>query len=213
MESVANTKKEHSVYFICSPNDRNQIAACKESGAEVLIVPFRPGAADFARKINYGFDVTTEPWLFQGADDIRFSPDWEKHAFDTAMRYRAGVIGTNDLGNPLVMRGKTSTHTLFRRAYIEEYGSGTVDDSGRVFSELYDHQYVDNEFIQTARMRKQFAFSQNSVVEHLHPHWGKSLMDMTYRKAVRHSTKDRTLFQKRLSLINTATAGERRVRR
>lgn len=213
MESVANTKEAHSVYFICSPRDRDQIAACKESGAEVLVVRFHPQAGDFAKKINYGFDVTTEPWIFQGADDIRFSPGWEKYAFDTAMRYRTSVIGTNDLGNPLVMRGKTSTHTLFRRGYIEEYGSGTVDDSGRVFCELYDHQYVDNEFIQTARMRKQWAFSPKSVVEHLHPHWGKSLMDMTYRKAIRHSTKDRMLYQRRLSLINMATAGERRVRR
>jgi Glycosyltransferase like family 2 len=213
LESIAVTKEEHTVYFLCSPNDRKQIAACEASDAEVIVVPFRPGPADFARKINYGFDVTEEPWLFQAADDIRFSPDWERQALAVATAKRVGVIGTNDLGNPLVIRGRTSTHTLFERKYIEEYGGGTVDGSGRVFCELYDHQYVDSEFIQTAQMRKQWAFSRGSVVEHFHPHWGKAQMDNTYKKAMRATVKDRGLYQKRLSLINQKTAKERRVRR
>lgn len=213
MESVANTKEEHTVYFICSPKDTDQIAECRNSGAEVLVASFKPLGGDFARKINYAFDATKEPWLFQGADDIRFSPGWDRQALATAKRFRAGVIGTNDLGNPLVLRGKTSTHTLFSREYIDEYGSGTIDDSGRVFCERYDHQYVDSEFIQTAKMRRQWAFSRNSVVEHLHPHWGKGEMDTTYEKATRRTKKDMELFKERLTLINKVTAGERRTRR
>jgi len=213
MESVAITKEAHTIYFICSPQDKRQIAECKASGAEVMVVSFNPVGGDFARKINYGYELTNEPWIFQAADDIRFSADWEKHALLTSARYKAGVIGTNDLGNPLVKKGKTSTHTLFKREYIEEYGNGTVDGTGRVFHEGYDHQYVDSEFIQTARMRKQWAFSRYSVVEHLHPHWGKSVMDQTYKKATRATKRDQDLFVRRLTLINQMTSAERRVRR
>lgn len=212
MESVAVTREEHVVYFICSPQDHEQIRECEQSGAEVLVSPFEPLGGDFARKINYAFSLTDEDWLFQGADDIRFSPDWEKHALATAARYRVSVIGTNDLGNPFVIRGRTSTHTLFGRSYIEEYGSGTVDNSGKVFSELYDHQYVDSEFIHTAQQRKQWAFAKDSVVEHLHPYWGKSKMDATYEKATRATSQDMQIYRDRLILIKNRTHRERRAR-
>lgn len=213
MESVSVTEEPHKVYFICSPKDTAQIEECERSGANVVTVSFKPLSGDFARKINHAFSVTDEEWLFQAADDIRFSPGWDRQALATAARYRAGVIGTNDLGNPLVLRGKTSTHTLFRRSYIDDYGSGTVDDTGKVFCELYDHQYVDSEFIQTAKMRRQWAFSKNSIVEHLHPHWGKAEMDKTYEKATRRTSRDMQMFKDRLTLINQKTHEEKRARR
>lgn len=214
MESAqCTTVIDYKVYFICSPNDKTQIRECKQSGAEVLVVSYPPGGGDFARKINHAFDATDEEWVFQGADDIRFSPEWDKQALAMAHRTNAGVIGTNDLGNPNVLRGRGSTHTLFRRSYIENYQDGTVDHTGRVFCELYDHQFVDVEFIHTATMRRQWAFAKRSIVEHLHPHWGKGEMDATYVKATRATKKDLKLYQSRLILIKNHTAEERRSRR
>lgn len=213
MESVAVTTAPHSVYFICSPNDRAQIKECKRSGADVLIVSHGPSRGDFAKKINYAFDQTDEPWIFQGADDIRFSPGWDTQALKMGYRVNASVVGTNDLHNPNVLRGRSSTHTLFRRSYIESYGSGTVDNTGRVFCELYDHQFVDVEFIHTATMRRQWVFAKRSVVEHLHPHWGLGEMDATYAKATRDTEKDLKLHRSRLILIKNHTAEERRARR
>lgn len=210
MESVAVTKEPHTVYFICSPNDKRQIRECEKSGAEVIIASFNPRGGDFARKINLAYEMTEEEWLFQAADDIRFSSGWDHEALKVAMRFRAGVVGTNDLGNPSVRKGSHSTHTLFSRKYITMFGSGTVDNSGKVFSELYDHQYCDTDFVQTAKHRKQWAFSKNSIVEHLHPHWGKAEMDTTYAKATRKTQEDMKLFLSRLVLIKDAT---RRVRR
>lgn len=209
-DSCAGTRAEHEVYFICSPGDSEQIAACKTTGAKVLTVPWRPGPADFAKKINWAFDHTDEEWLFQAADDVRFTPKWDVHALVVAQRKNAGVIGTNDLGNPSVKRGRHSTHTLFRREYIERWG-GTVDGSGRVFSEVYDHQWCDNEFIMTATYRRQFAFSRNSIVEHLHPHWGKNEMDPTYEKATRSSESDMLLYKERFKLIAERVREERKV--
>ena len=200
------TQAPHRVFFICSPSDHAEIEACEASTAITLVVPWEPEAADFARKINWAFPQTDAPFVFQGADDLRFHERWDEHALRVAEHRGAGVIGTNDLGNPLVKRGGHSTHTLIRRSYIDTYG-GTYDDSGLVFCEKYDHQYVDNEFVQTAIRRGQWAFSKRSIVEHLHPHWRKSPTDATYAKATRATLEDGKLYVRRMKL------GDREARR
>ena len=201
IESIReNTRSEHAIYFICSKNDLPQIAEVRGCGLEPLIAPWSAGRADFAKKINWAFDQTDSEWFFQGADDIRFCKGWDVFCLAIARQKRAGVIGTNDLHNPGVLRGEHSTHTLIRRSYIEQHG-GTFDDTGKVFHEGYDHQYVDNEFIALAKMRGQFAFAEKAIVEHFHPHWGNARRDTTYQKAMRRTMADRRLFRERLSLM------------
>lgn len=195
----ASTSEPFQVFLICSPGD-SQVRACQNSGYTTWIVPWEPGRADFARKINWAFARTSGEWIFQGADDIRFSAAWDVEALRVAERYGASVVGTNDLHNPSVKARIHSTHTLFRRSYIEEYG-GTFDGSGVVFSEAYDHQFVDNEFIELAKMRGQWAFAQRSLVEHLHPVWGLAEWDPTYEKAFRETSEDTALFASRMRLL------------
>lgn len=197
LDSLKVTKASYRVFFICSPIDAEQIASCQASGAITLICEWAPEAADFARKINWAFPQTDADFVFQAADDLRFHPNWDVHALRVAGHREAGVIGTNDLGNPLVKRGGHSTHSLIRRAYIETFG-GTYDDSGLVFCEKYDHQYVDNEFVQTAIRRGQWAFAKRSIVEHLHPNWRKSAFDATYEKALRATSADARLYAQRM---------------
>lgn len=204
------TSVPHRVIFICSPDDPTT-KLCRRTEAEVMTTPWQPGRADFAKKVNLGYDNSEEEWLFQAATDLKFHPNWDIHALDTARRRKAGVVGTNDLGNPAVKRGQHSTHTLFSRAYIQEYG-GTIDNSGSVLSEVYDHQWCDNEFVQTAKGRRQWAFAQYSIVEHNHPHWGKGEMDATYEKALRETIEDRNLFHSRMILINPNSPQARRMR-
>ena len=199
VDSATITESEHRVIFICSPKDREQIKACEATGADTLIVDWHPGVGDFAKKINYGFEHSDSEWVFQGADDIRFQPGWDHQALMLARKQRRRVIGTNDLHNPSVKRQLSSTHTLFARSYIEKYG-GTEDDTGTVFCELYDHQFVDTEFVEVARRRREWAFARHSVVEHLHPHWGFGEMDDTYRKALRATGADYRLFRDRMGL-------------
>ena len=197
LESLSTTHEAYRVFFICSPDDTAQIEACLDSGQETLTVHWHPGKADYAKKINWGFEQTDSEWVFQGADDIRFKDNWDTAALRTAALRGKRVIGTNDLHNPLVKRGGTSTHTLFRRSYIEEYG-GTHDNTGRVLHEGYDHQYVDNEFCETARRRDEWAFCKQSIVEHLHPHWGLVEEDETYRKADRARGQDFRRYHQRM---------------
>jgi hypothetical protein len=197
VDSAQNTAGEYRLIFICSLNDHEQIAACHVTGAEVWVTDWKAGRGDFARKINWAYERSDAEWFFQGADDIRFGERWDEHALQTARTTGRRVIGTNDLHNPNVRRQRSSTHTLIARSYIEVYG-GTKDDTGRVFCELYDHQYVDNEFIETAKVRNEWAFSKDSIVEHLHPHWGLAEMDHTYLKATRQTMADRRLYQTRM---------------
>ena len=162
------------------------------------MVPWAPGRADYAKKINLGFRQTQNEWIFSGADDIRFQAGWDTTALALGTQKR--VIGTNDLHNPLVRRGRSSTHTLFARSYIEEYG-GTLDDTGTVLCELYDHQYVDSEFCEVAKRRGEFIFSHNSIVEHIHPDWDHSVRrDATYVKGRRATGRDRQLYIQRMGL-------------
>lgn len=195
-----STVEPYRLLFICSPGDEEEIRVCKELG-EVLVVDWPPGRADFAKKINWVFDKIDSEWIFQGADDIRFSLRWDTEALQKARLKRVSVIGTNDLHNPAVKQRRHSTHTLFRRDYIEQHG-GTYDGTGRVFCELYDHQFVDTEFVETAMLRKQWAFAQRSIVEHLHPYWGLSPYDSTYTKALRESGPDMQIYKSRCRVWN-----------
>ena len=196
------TSERYEVYFICSPDD-DMYQVCLETGRPTWVVDWDPGRADFAKKINWGFDRTENEWVFQGADDIRFSPGWDTEALAVAKQRNALVVGTNDLHNPLVKAKAHATHILFARSYIEQYG-GTYDGSGAVFSETYDHQFVDNEFIELARARKVWAFAENSIVEHLHPVWGLGAWDPVYEKAFRETTQDQRLYAQRARAMKLA---------
>jgi hypothetical protein len=202
LESLAVTRVEHRVFFICSPGDSEQIAACEVSGHPTLIVNWTPNRGDYAKKINWGFEQTDAEWVFQGADDLRFYPDWDVAALRCARQREKQVIGTNDMHNPQVKRGIHATHFLIARSYIEEQG-GTFDDSGAIFCEKYDHQYVDLEFCETARRRGAWFYCRNSVVEHLHPHWGLAEQDETYKKAMRRTGQDRRIYMQRMGHART----------
>lgn len=189
---------EHRIIFLCSPGDRDEISACWETDAEVHVMDFENGPGDWAKKINRGFTLTTSDFCLLGADDLRFHEGWDTEVLRVAEMTGVGVIGTNDLGNALVMRGGHSTHPLVRRSYVENFG--TIDERGKCLHEGYAHQWVDNELIETARMRGQWAFAKNSHVEHLHPFWKKGMMDSTYEKALSTSKDDHAHYQQRLRL-------------
>jgi hypothetical protein len=46
------------------------------------------------------------------------------------------------------MAGRHSTHSLVTRDYVERFG--TIDEAGVVLHEGYPHEFVDDEFVQTA---------------------------------------------------------------
>lgn len=188
----------YRLLFVCSQDDDDEIAACSEAG-DVLVVEWPAGAGDYARKINAGYRATTEPFIFTGADDLVFHEGWAREALELASETGAGVVGTDDLWNPAVRRGDHSTHSLIRRAYVEQDGA-SWDGPGVVYHEGYDHQFVDTELVAVAMQRGRWAFCRAARVEHLHPFAHKGEMDATYRKGLAHGRDDRRLYESRRRL-------------
>jgi hypothetical protein len=106
------------------------------------------------------------------------------------------VVGTNDLGNPRVTSGEHATHLLIRRSYVDEHGA-SWDGPKTVCHEGYRHWYVDDEIVTAAKQRGTWAMALGSVVEHLHPMWGKGEPDEVYLAGQASAKADAELFQAR----------------
>lgn len=203
-ESLSD-KVRARLIFVCSPGDDDEIAACIDvcqKYDEILqptgiVTAWEPGPGDYARKINLGYRSTDEQWIFTGADDLRFYARWADNALATAT-LSTGVIGTNDLGNGLVIQGRHSTHSLVRRTYADHFG--VIDQPGAIYFEGYDHQYCDNELVETALHRNAFAAAPASIVEHLHPIWRKAPNDPVYDRGQSGRLADKALYESRRPL-------------
>jgi hypothetical protein len=192
------TTVEHQVVLVCTPTDIEGKEACETSGAKTLVAAWWPGPQDFARKINHVYRETEGEWIFQGATDIEFSPGWDIAALEAA-ESGALVIGTNDEGNPSVISGNHSTHTLVARSYCDDPGA-SMDGPGTVFSVQYEHNFTDQELVSLAKSRGVWAFSPRSIVRHDHPHWGRAPMDKTYELGLSGFNRDRITFNRRRML-------------
>lgn len=186
--------------FVVSPNDhREWVAICgrrqQKGDIDALMVDWDPGPADWARKINAAYRDSSESWIFTGADDLCFCPGWADRALECAEETGAQVIGTNDLGNPRVTNGSTATHNLVAREYADF--RGTIDGPGAVVAEAYDHNFVDDELVHTAKQRQTWTFCEAAEVPHLHPNWGGADWDETYEKGLKGFSADRRIFHQR----------------
>lgn len=188
---AAATPKPYRVLFICDPGDREEQDAIAMAGGEMI----SPGG-NYASKINAGVRHTTEPLLFLGADDLQFHPGWFEAAA-CRLTDTIGVVGTNDLCNRRVVNGEHSTHSLVARWYAE---LGTIDKPGDVLCEIYAHEFVDDEFVETAKYRRAYAHAHDSIVEHLHPQVGKAPMDDLYAAQPVRMRQGRRVYRQRRPL-------------
>jgi hypothetical protein len=159
----------------------------------------------FAEKVNRGYGISTEPWLFLVGDDVRFHKGWLDQAMEVAHITGKAVIGTNDLGNPAVQAGQHATHMFIRRDYIDIEGA-SWDGPGLVCHEGYRHWYVDNEIIEAAKQHDEWAPCLASHVEHLHPLFGKGEQDEVYRIGQAAAETDQALWQSRWSAANRSAS-------
>jgi hypothetical protein len=193
-----STPEPHRLLFLATQGDHEEIAAIRAAGADLLEVPPRP-RGDYAAKINAGYRATSEPFLFLGADDLAPRPGWLSAALALFEDPAIGVVGTQDLApTDRARAGEHATHSLVRRSYVDELG--TIDRRGEVLHPGYWHEYVDDEFIGTAKSRGAFAFAHGSIVEHLHPSWGKAPTDELYAQQRRRMNHGRALYARRRRL-------------
>jgi glycosyltransferase involved in cell wall biosynthesis len=185
---AAATPEPYRVLFICDPDDAAEIAAIEEAQGKLIIC-----AGNYAAKINMAVDLTTEPLIFLGADDLHFHEGW-LGAAKAKLGPGIGVVGTNDLCSKRVMRGEHSTHSLVTREYVER---GTIDEPGKLLHEGYLHEFVDDELVATAKHRGAYVHAHGSIVEHLHPMAGKAPMDELYERQRSRMRFGRRLFRLR----------------
>ena len=185
------------VYAVADIGDQETAAAWKAAGASVLVTAGGDHPGTFAEKVNIGYRETLEPWLFITGDDVLFHPGWLDQA-QHAARDGADVVGTNDLHNPRTKAGESSPHLLVRRAYIDEQG-GSWDGPGVLAHEGYGHWFVDDEIVEAAKARGAWVMAFHSKVEHMHPLWGLSPDDATYRLGQSHVEADKALFAARVA--------------
>lgn len=187
----ATTPGDPRVLFIADPTDFEEQRAIHDEGGELLLID-----GNYAKKINAGVRVTNEPLIFLGADDLNFHAGWLEAAV-AELQGDFGVIGTNDLCNRRVMDGEHSTHSLVARWYT---ALGTIDDPSRLLHEGYPHEFVDDEFVETAKRRGAYAHAHDSLVEHLHPMVGKAPMDELYAGQRHRMRSGRRIFHSRRPL-------------
>ena len=146
---------------------------CADVARESRCVLIEDEGGTYPVRINKGFAATTEPYVFLGADDIRFRTGW----FDAAMsemNHVHGVVAINDLHNG------AGVHFLVDRTYVDELGGTGDGEPGVVLHEGYQHTYCDDELRHVAQFRDRFRFAGDAIVEHLHPGAGKAPTDETY---------------------------------
>lgn len=185
------------VLFAVTEGDDAVARAIDAAGEERITFPPQP-RGDYAIKINTGYRHTSEPLIFLAADDLKFHPGWYEAA-TARLTGRVGVVGTNDLGNPRVMRGEHATHCLVTRDYADRYG--TIDQPGQILHEGYVHEFTDDELVHTATKRRAWAFAGDSHVEHLHPHWHPDVpYDPLYEGQRQRMDASRSLYRRRSRL-------------
>lgn len=190
---AAATDVPYRVLFLCSVGDDEEIRAVEDAGAEYRLLDNPPASGQYAKKINLGFRETENEWLFLVADDVRFYPQWAS----IALRHDVSVISVNERHNSMVRQGLLAVHPLVKRTYIEECG-GSLDGPGTIYHEGYSHNFVDCELSVIARARKEFVFERRSIVQHMHPGFGRGEHDYTYEVGFRDWEEDQALFCKRM---------------
>lgn len=200
LESLfANTPEDPHVVFIGDPDDFEEHDAIREAASRwpqrSIDLRILRGA-NYAAKINHGVSVTDEPLIFLGADDLEFHPCWLEAAW-RRLTPTVGVVGTQDLCNRRVRRGEHSTHSLVARWYAE---TGTIDEPDKLLHEGYPHEFVDDEFVETAIHRGAYVFAHDSVVEHLHPDVKKAPEDDLYRARPQRMRRGRRIYEGRRHL-------------
>lgn len=190
---IDHTPGGFHIYFLIEDRDEgSKIVLSEMKGPVSWIV--NEHAPCYAGAINTGYENTDEEFMFCGADDLSFYPDWLKLTMAKMEDPEIAVVGTFDMCNPYVGQGKHATHYLVRRSYIDEFGGTADNEPGLMMFEGYDHNFTDTEFVGLSKARKKFAPCMEAVVEHLHHGNGKSPYDTTYQRGDASVEADRVTY-------------------
>lgn len=187
IHKTTNNDAWYHIYFIC---EKGHDAAKKLEGKHVTV--FTGDFGSPAKAVNYAFTKTSEPYFIFANDDFKFHQNWAFNAL-SKMTDGISVVAIND-GDPR-QTTQWGTITLVKRSYIDDPGG--TENKGEVFHEGYKHNFVDTEFWQRAAARRVVEIAKDSLIEHLHPAFGKGDADGGYQKSGDTMAQDSELFAQR----------------
>lgn len=195
MTSFNNSGAHARVTAITDPDDTETRNAWINAGANVLVCH---DGHTFAKKVNYGFANTTEPWVLLVGDDVIFHPGWLKAAIQAA-NTRFHVVSTNDMARDDL--DALAPHPMIRRSYVIREGA-SFDGPGVLAHDGYHHWFVDTEISKVALKRDVFVFAPDARIEHLHPIFDKGEWDPIYELGQSHCEEDMETYKRRVTASN-----------
>lgn len=149
---------------------------CAAVATELPVTLINDGGGSWPKRLNLGYKSTHANFIFTGADDLKFHPNWFESAMITMNQFPNGfgVVAVNDYLN------RAGVHFLIAKRYIDEIGGVLDQPVGTIACEAYAHSYCDDELRTTALFHNRFAYCNDSVVEHMHTGAGKAENDAIY---------------------------------
>lgn len=198
------------VTAVANVDDQGTADAWRRAGANVITFVGHPGSYGQKANIVARWPSRVEtPWMFLVGDDVCFHPGWLKNAL-TDLPDTACVVGVSEIGpNAVLDRGRISpeyeatlrsaehtNHFLLRMDYVRDRGA-SWDGPGTIAGP-YRHWFTNNELSLIARQRGAWVARPDSIVEHLHPYFGRGEMDDVYRIGEEHAAADQALWLQRV---------------
>jgi glycosyltransferase involved in cell wall biosynthesis len=193
-------REDIDIVFIIEEDDEDSLNASKNLNAITLI---NKRKRNFAGAINTAVQSLDHNYIFGASDDFLFHPNWLPPLMELSENY--GVVGANDLGNSINNGGIPSVSYLVRRDYVPRACIGYPEN---LLYEGYHHNFTDTELSDCADAHGEHVFCAESIVEHMHPSLGKSIIDRTYMLSFNHEQyyEDNELFMSRRPLWGRSDA-------
>lgn len=196
--SQKQASEKTQLLFLAQEGDKEEISELRRCEANYIVLD--SNRTRWSHKINDAVNRYVASFYWFAADDLAFRPDWYGiwHRWMTSKFSSIDgnilncVIGSSDGTNPATVGG-TTTHPIVSRKYIESVGSKPLHEG-------YHHNFVDTEFVAIAQKQEKYVHIPAVLAEHLHPVWGKSPIDDTYRLGSRHFEQDKALFNSRRAM-------------
>ena len=195
IESFYANSSVAQLYFIVEPDDletHKELELLFIENPDFKIIIFR---GEYVNAINAGVNFTNEPFVFCGADDILFSPNWDKKLLRIMKCKSVGVTGGID-DWACSRSGVHISHPLVRREYIQN-GSYWQSEGKYLYCPEYKHYQCDIELEQLAWTKGVFKLCNEVTIAHNHYVNHKSEDDETYQRSRKNLKVDTAVYDKR----------------
>jgi hypothetical protein len=196
------------VMAVANRDDPTTAEAWRRAGALVGWCDEAPGS--FAQKVNLASRFVLTDWMFLVGDDVAFHDQWIERALE-GLPDHVKVVGVSEIPDDAdldrrfispdyesYLRSAEHTNHMFVRCdYVSREGASW--DGPGVVCGPYRHWWTNNELIAVAKQRGVWEARPGSVVEHLHPYFGKGQMDATYALGESAAQADHVLWMERVT--------------